>query len=83
MANYHFSVKVIGRSGGRSAVASAAYRAAQRLHDDALDQDHDYRAKDGVVHSEIMLPGGAPDRWLDRGTLWNEVEAGEKRRVGA
>jgi len=80
VAIYHFSAKVIGRSAGRSAVASAAYRAAERLHDDKLDRDHDYTAKAGVVHSEIMLPEGAPDRWLDRGTLWNEVEAGEKRR---
>ena len=27
-----------------------------------------------------MLPEGAPARWTDRGTLWNEVEAGEKRK---
>jgi Ti-type conjugative transfer relaxase TraA len=27
-----------------------------------------------------MLPEGTPARWLDRGTLWNEVEAGEKRK---
>ncbi len=27
-----------------------------------------------------MLPEGAPARWADRGTLWNEVEAGEKRK---
>ncbi len=80
MAIYHFSAKVIGRSAGRSAVASAAYRAAERLHDDKLDRDHDYTAKAGVVHSEMMLPAGAPERWLDRGTLWNEVEAGEKRK---
>jgi len=80
VAIYHFSAKVIGRSTGRSAVASAAYRAAERLHDDKLDHDHDYTAKAGVVHSEIMLPEGAPERWLDRSTLWNEVEAGEKRK---
>jgi len=80
VAIYHFSAKVIGRSAGRSAVASAAYRAAECLHDDKLDRDHDYTAKAGVVHSEIMLPEGAPDRWLDRSTLWNEVEAGEKRK---
>ncbi len=55
MATYHFSVKVIGRSAGRSAVAAAAYRAADRLHDDRLDRDHDYSAKAGVVHSEILL----------------------------
>ncbi|MBN8904892.1 MAG: Ti-type conjugative transfer relaxase TraA [Rhodospirillales bacterium] len=80
MAIYHFSAKVIGRSGGRSAIASAAYRAGERLHDDKLDRDHDYTEKAGVVHREIMLPEGAPTRWADRGTLWNEVEAGEKRR---
>jgi len=80
VAIYHFSARVIGRSAGRSAVASAAYRAAERLHDDKLDRDHDYTAKAGVVHREIMLPDGAPERWRDRATLWNEVEAGEKRR---
>ena len=80
MAIYHFSAKVIGRSGGRSAVASAAYRAAECLNDETLDRVHDYTAKAGVVHSEILLPDDAPERWLDRETLWNEVEAGEKRK---
>jgi Ti-type conjugative transfer relaxase TraA len=80
VAIYHFSAKVIGRSGGRSAIASAAYRAGERLHDEKLDRDHDYTEKAGVVHREIMLPEGAPARWADRGTLWNEVEAGEKRK---
>jgi Ti-type conjugative transfer relaxase TraA len=80
VAIYHFSAKVIGRSGGRSAIASAAYRAGERLHDDKLDRDHDYTEKAGVVHREIMLPEGAPGRWADCGTLWNEVEAGEKRK---
>jgi len=80
VAIYHFSAKVIGRSAGRSVVASAAYRAAECLHDDKLDRDHDYTKKAGIVHREIMLPAGAPDRWMDRGTLWNEVEAGEKRK---
>src|SRR3546814_18117028 len=27
-----------------------------------------------------MLPDGAPERLNDRATLWNEVEAGEKRK---
>ena len=80
MALYHFSAKVIGRSTGRSAVAAAAYRAAERLHDERLDCDHDFTAKAGVVHSEILLPEGAPERWLDRATLWNEVEARERQR---
>ena len=80
MAIYHFSVKVISRATGASAVASAAYRSAGRLHDERLDRDHDFTNKSGVVHSEIMLPDGAPEQLSDRATLWNSVEAGEKRK---
>jgi Ti-type conjugative transfer relaxase TraA len=80
MAIYHFSAKVIQRSHGRSAVAAAAYRSASALEDARLGQTFDYRAKDGVVHSEIIAPEGAPGRWQDRSTLWNEVEAIERRK---
>ena len=80
MAIYHFSAKVISRSVGSSAVASAAYRSAERLHDDRLDRSHDFTNKAGVVHSEVMLPDGAPERLGDRSTLWNEVEATELRK---
>jgi len=80
MAIYHFSVQVIGRASGRSAVSAAAYRAGERLHDERLDRDHDFRARAGVEHSEILLPEGAPERFSDRATLWNEVEATEKRK---
>ena len=80
MAIYHFSAKVVSRANGSSAVASAAYRAAERLTDDRLGRDHDFTSKAGVVHSEIMLPEGAPERLADRETLWNAVEAGEVRK---
>src|SRR3546814_7314012 len=80
MAIFHLSVKVSGRAAGRSAVAAAAYRAGERLHDERLDRDHDFRAKSGVEHNEIMLPEGAPERFSDRETLWNEVEGCEKRK---
>ena len=80
MAIYHFSAKVISRAAGSSAVASAAYRSAERLHDQRLDRHHDFTNKSGVVHSEIMLPDGAPDHLSDRETLWNEVEATELRK---
>jgi len=80
VAIYHFSAKVISRATGSSAVAAAAYRAASRLHDDRLDRPHDFTNKAGVIHSEILAPEQSPDRWQDRETLWNEVEAGEKRK---
>ncbi|GGO99981.1 hypothetical protein GCM10011329_34740 [Stakelama pacifica] len=80
MAIYHFSAKVISRANGSSAVASAAYRSASELHDERLGRDHDFSNKAGVIHSEVMLPQGAPERLSDRTVLWNEVEAGEKRK---
>jgi Ti-type conjugative transfer relaxase TraA len=80
MAIYHFSAKVVSRANGSSAVASAAYRSASELHDDRLGRSHDFSNKAGVVHSEVLLPKDAPERLSDRATLWNEVEAGEKRK---
>jgi len=80
MAIYHFSAKVIARANGSSAVASAAYRSASRLHDQRLDRHHDFSNKAGVVHSEILLPEGAPAEYADRERLWNAVEAAEVRK---
>jgi Ti-type conjugative transfer relaxase TraA len=80
MAIYHFSAKVISRAVGSSALAAAAYRSASRLYDERLDRHHDFSNKAGVVHSEVMLPDGAPDEWQDRAKLWNAVEAAEVRK---
>jgi Ti-type conjugative transfer relaxase TraA len=80
MAIYHLHVKVIGRKSGSSATASAAYRSGSRLRDERLDRSHDFSAKRGVVHSEVVLPENAPEAWSDRERLWNDVEAFEVRK---
>ena len=80
MAIYHLHVKVVGRKAGSSAVACAAYRSASRLRDERLDRSHDFSAKRGVVHSEVMLPENAPQAWGDRERLWNDVEVFEVRK---
>ena len=80
MAIYHLHVKVIGRKSGQSAVASAAYRSASRMRDERLDRVQDFSAKRDVVHSEVMLPDGAPEHLGDRERLWNDVEAFEVRK---
>jgi ATP-dependent exoDNAse (exonuclease V) alpha subunit len=80
MAIYHFSAKMISRANGSSALAAAAYRSASRLHDQRLDRHHDFSNKAGVVHSEMMLPDGAPEELADREKLWNAVEAAEVRK---
>ncbi|RWE78220.1 MAG: Ti-type conjugative transfer relaxase TraA [Mesorhizobium sp.] len=78
--SYHLHVKVIGRKAGSSAVASAAYRSASRLRDQRIERTHDFSAKRGVVHSEVLLPENAPEAWSDRERLWNDVEAFEVRK---
>jgi Ti-type conjugative transfer relaxase TraA len=80
MAIYHFTAKIIGRSDGRSAVAAAAYRSASELHDQRQGQSFDYSDKPHVVHSEIILPEGAPAWMAERSQLWNAVELGERRK---
>src|SRR5216684_687523 len=80
VAIYHFTAKVIRRSHGRSAVAAAAYRSASAFTDQRQGQSFDYSDKSGVIHSEILLPEGAPEWMRDRERLWNAAEAAEKRR---
>jgi ATP-dependent exoDNAse (exonuclease V) alpha subunit len=82
MALFSWSMQIIKRSAGRSVVAASAYRAGERLHDDRQNISHDYTRRSGVEHKAILLPGDAPT-WcngLNRETLWNKVEAGEKRK---
>ena len=78
MALYHFHVTQIKRSEGRTAVASAAYRAGEKLHNLWDGETHDYTKKGGVILAEIILPEHAPRKFFDRSTLWNEVEQVEK-----
>lgn len=80
MAIYHCSIKNIGRSDGRSAVACSAYRAAQKLRDKETGILHDFTKKTEVIYSEIFLCKNAPAEYADRETLWNEVQKIEKNK---
>ncbi len=80
MAIYHFSVKPIGRNAGKSAVAAIAYRTASRILNERECITHDFTAKKGVVHAEIILPDGVDAPWArDRASLWNTAEFAERR----
>ena len=70
---------VYSRSKGHNAVQAAAYRSASILFDERTGQYFDYRHKDHVVHSEIMLPVGGHASFSDREMLWNHIEKIEKR----
>ena len=79
VALYHMHAQVIKRSAGHSAVAAAAYRAGEKLHDHLSEEEHDYSHRKGVEHSEIIAPDDAPDWARDRAQLWNQAEAAERR----
>jgi Ti-type conjugative transfer relaxase TraA len=74
MGLYSCSATVISRSGGRSAVASAAYRAGETLADERQGVVWDFSQRRGVLHSEILLPQNAPAWAADREKLWNAAE---------
>jgi len=80
IANFHCSVQTLSRGKGQSAVAAAAYRSGERLHDRYYGMTYDYTKKGGIVHNEIILPSNAPPEFYDRETLWNAVEDSEKRK---
>lgn len=76
MGGYHLSAKPISRSAGRSATAAAAYRAGEKIVDVRTSEVHDYTKKQGVLHTELILPGGAT---ADRSEFWNKIEQHHKR----
>ncbi len=80
MASYHLDVKAVKRSAGRSATAAAAYRHAERIECHREGRVHDYRAKQGVEHSFIVVAEGTPEWAQDRQALWNAAEAREARK---
>lgn len=80
MAIFHFSVKAISRSAGRSAVACAAYRSGEKLEDRYQDKIQDYTQKTGVESKKIYAPGNTKKELLHRQDLWNAVEQVERRK---
>ncbi|ELJ2990162.1 MobA/MobL family protein [Salmonella enterica] len=80
MAIYHLSMKIISRSNGYSAVASAAYRSGSLMLDERTGLTHDYTRKSGVAEAVILTPATAPAWCTNRAELWNAVEKAERRK---
>ncbi len=89
MAVPHFSVSIVARGSGRSAVMSAAYRHCAKMEYEREARTIDYTRKHDLLHEEFTIPDDAPD-WVqamvaDRSVsgaselFWNRVEEFEKR----
>lgn len=70
--------KPISRKAGRSSTAAAAYRSAERIMDLRTGEIHDYRKKEGVMFSQIVVPTGC-EMTRSRSEFWNDVEQHHKR----
>ena len=77
MAIYHCTTKPISRSNGRSATASSAYRAGEKIVDLRTGEIHDYTKKQGVEYTEIVSNLNHP---LSRSEVWNTSELTETRK---
>nr|ANZ79433.1 hypothetical protein [Helcococcus kunzii] len=76
--SFHFSVNIISRGKGKSAVASAAYISGEKIKNEWDGVTHDYTRKEKVLVKNIILPDHIPKEFNDRSTLWNKVEMAEK-----
>ena len=58
MARLHLSVAQTKRSAGQSAIASAAYRAGERLYSEYYGKYGDYARKGGIPnpHFHVLCP---------------------------
>lgn len=80
MAIYHFSMQIISRGKGQSAIASAAYRSGEKLYSERYDKVSSYDHRDVAPDTMLLKPVHAPEWCLDREKLWNEVEKAEKAK---
>ena len=78
MAIYHCDVKPVQRSKGQTTTAKMAYRAGAKIEDKRTGKTHDYTAKQGVEHKEIITPQGV--NIPSREELWNMAELAERRK---
>ena len=75
------TMKSISRGSGQSAIASAAYRAGEKLQDARYGKVQDYSKKEGVLSKEIILPSALKNQTsIDRNSLWNIAEKAENRK---
>ncbi|MEC5077809.1 MobQ family relaxase [Xanthomonas oryzae pv. oryzicola] len=91
---YRCELNYISRSGGKkgrpdaaagvehqfSVTAAIAYRTGSMVTDHRTGVVHDYRRKQRVEHTEIVVPAMAPVWARHRETLWNAAEAAESRK---
>jgi len=77
----HFNITIIarGKVKGSSVMGAAAYQSGDQLYS---EYEHEWKSGDHlerIVHKEILLPPNALEKFRNRATLWNAVDASESK----
>lgn len=77
----HYNITIIarGKVKGNSVVGAAAYQSGDKIYS---EYEHEWKSGDHlerIIHKEILLPPNAPEKYRDRATLWNAVDASETK----
>lgn len=76
---YHATTSTVSRGAGGSACAKCAYIGGQEITNEITGEIHNYTKKQGVEHTEIILPSGI-EKTISSSELWNKAERAENRK---
>lgn len=79
MASFHASTGAVSRGSGHSSTAKSAYISGQEITDGLTGEIHNYTKRDGVEHTDVILPSGI-DKEITAQELWNKAELAENRK---
>ena len=64
MAIFHFTVKIVGRSKGKSVISASAYLNGDVMKNEETGRTSYYTSKKEVVYTSLMMCENAPPEWL-------------------
>ena len=65
MAIFHFTVKIVGRSKGKSIIAASAYLNGDVMKSEETGKVSYYTSKKEVVYTSLMMCENAPQEWMN------------------
>lgn len=63
MAIFHFTIKIVGRSKGRSVISASAYLNGDVMKNEETGKASYYTSKKEVVYTQLMMCENAPSEW--------------------
>ena len=64
MAIFHYTIKIVGRSKGKSVISASAYLNGDVMKNEDTGRISYYTSKKEVVYTSLMMCENAPPEWL-------------------